>query len=70
MARCKALCQDMPYVCNMNPHVFLFSFSRKYSPEYYQFIKESCFIHKLTYKFDKKLLESQEDNMLKYFLEK
>lgn len=68
--QCKELWQNMPYVCNMNPHVLLFSFSRKYTPEYYQFIKDSCFIHKLSYKFDKKLLESEENNILKHFLEK
>lgn len=68
--QCKELWQNMPYVCNMNPHVLLFSFSRKYTPEYYQFIKDSCFIHKLSYKFDKKLLKSEENNILKNFLEK
>lgn len=68
--KCKELWQSMPYVCNMNPHVLLFSFSCKYTPEYYQFIKDSCFIHKLSYKFDKKLLESEENNILKHFLEK
>lgn len=67
---CKKIWSNMPYVCNMNPHVLLFSFSRKYTPEYYQFIKDSCFIHKLSYKFDKKLLESEENNILKHFLEK
>lgn len=66
--QCRAIWQNMPYVCSMDPHVLQYSFARDYSPRYFQFIMDSCFIHKLTYKYDKTLLESKEENILKHFL--
>lgn len=66
--KCKKIWKSMPYICNMNPHVLLFNFSHHYDEEYYQFILNSCFIHKLTYKFGKNLLTSENENILMHFL--
>ena len=59
---------EMPFVCNMNPHVFLFSLEKKYSANEYKQILQSCFVHKLTYKFPSSLLEEKEENMLQHFI--
>ena len=66
---CRETWQSMPYICNMNPHVLLFNFGHKYDEGYYKFILNSCFVHKLTYKYDKKMINSQEENMLMHFLD-
>ena len=60
--------EDKPYICNMNPHVFLFSFRRQYCEQIYKHILNSCFIHKLTYKYDPQLLEEKKENMLRHFM--
>ena len=44
----------------MNPHVLLFSFSKPYNEKIYQHILNSSFIHKLTYKYKKEILDSSE----------
>ncbi len=58
----------MPYVCNMNPHVFLFSLDVPFSEKQYENILRSCFVHKLTYKYSPSLLDSSGENMLQHFL--
>ena len=58
----------MPYVCNMNPHIFLFSLDKSFSEEQCKNILQSCFVHKLTYKYSPTLLDSSEENMLQHFL--
>ena len=62
---------SMPYICNMNPHVMQFSFSKPYSQQVFDAIKAQCFIHKLTYKFDKSLLKDNMNgrNILQYIIE-
>lgn len=65
---CKAIFESMPYVCNMNPHVLQKSFSKTFDAEGYDFILQQCFIHKLTYKFDASLLQSDNNNILMHFL--
>lgn len=57
----------VPYVCNMNPHTLQLHFSYPYMEGCYNAYKDSCFIHKLTYKYDKALLDSKEENMLQHF---
>jgi len=64
----RRLWESKPYICNMNPHVFLFSFSEPYNEKMYRHILNSCFIHKLTYKYDPKLLEAEHENMLNHFM--
>lgn len=58
----------MPYMCNMPPHVMQFSFLNPFSPHTFEAIKSQCFIHKLTYKFDKSLLNTNGDNILNHIL--
>ena len=65
---CKTIWSNMPYVCNMNPHVLQFSFGKTYGNDEYDFIVSSCFVHKLTYKFNKNLLTEVNENMLMHFL--
>ena len=59
---------EMPFVCNMNPHVFLFSFEKKYTEDEYNQILQCSFVHKLTYKFPQNILEASEENMLQHFM--
>ena len=65
---CRLLWQQMPYVCNMDPHVFYFHWDLPYSAEGYRHLLNACFIHKLSYKYDPSILEG-EQNMIKHFLE-
>lgn len=58
----------MPYICNMNPHVFQFNFKKSYDKDSYDFLLTQCFVHKLTYKYDNKLVDSKKENNLKHFL--
>lgn len=60
--------ESMPYICNMNPHVLQKSFGKTFEKESYDFILQQCFIHKLTYKYDDKLLNSADENNLTHFL--
>lgn len=64
----KKVWEQKPYICNMNPHVLLFSFSKPYNEKIYQHILNSSFIHKLTYKYKKEILESNEYNLLQHLL--
>ena len=65
---CRRQWQQMPYVCNMDPHVFYFHWDLPYSAEGYCHLLNACFIHKLSYKYDPSILEG-EQNMIKHFLE-
>ena len=47
---------------------WLYSFQKKYSESQYRHILGSSFIHKLTYKFDPKLLAEEPENMLRHFM--
>ena len=58
--------KEMPYICNMDPHVLMYSFENNYSESEWQNAMESCFVHKLTYKFDKKLMDSTTENILQH----
>lgn len=60
--------EQKPYICNMNPHVLQFSFSKPFNEKVYQHILNSSFIHKLTYKYKKEILNSSEYNFLKHLL--
>ena len=64
---CRQLWQEMPYVCNMNPHVFYFQWHKPYTAQGYAHLLNACFIHKLSYKYEPSLLQEPE-NMLKHFL--
>lgn len=57
---CKRIWDEMPYVCNMNPHALYFSWGKPYSEELYQHLISSCFIHKLSNKYMPKTIEEQE----------
>jgi len=65
---CKQIWGDKPYVCTMNPHSLLFHFGKKFIPANYDLMLKFSFVHKLTYKFDKNLLKTNETNYLQYFL--
>lgn len=67
-AECRQIVDNMPYFCNANPHVMLFSLYKKYTPELYHHTIYSCFIQKLTYKYDQRLTASKEENILQHFL--
>lgn len=60
--------KKIPYICNINPHVLQFHFSSEYDESLYVSYKKSCFIHKLTYKYDKKLLMDNYETVLQHFL--
>lgn len=60
------LWDKIPYVCNMNPHVFQFSFELPYDNHLYSFILKSCFIHKLTYKLNR--IRYNPNSCLSHFL--
>lgn len=62
------LWSKMPYICNMNPHVLQFSFGKPYTVATYNNCIESCFVHKLTYKFDRELLNTEKGNVLQHFM--
>lgn len=64
----KSKWEEKPYICNMNPHVLLFSFSKPYDEAKYKHILNSCFIHKLTYKYNKKLIMSGSKNIITHLL--
>ena len=67
--KCKFVWQDMPYVCNMNPHLLQGSFSKSYSEELFSHILEQSFVQKLTYKYDTGLLKSPKENILQHILQ-
>lgn len=60
---------EVPYICNMNPHVMLYSFDKPYSPNRWEICINSCFIHKLTYKFKNTLLQQSTENILQHFMQ-
>lgn len=64
---CSEIWNNKPYICNMDPHVLLYSFARKYSKDLMDNCLSSCFVHKLTYKFEKKLVKSSL-SILDHFL--
>ena len=67
-AECAQIWQKMPYICNMNPHVLQYSFEKKYSEEQWENVIESCFIHKLTYKYDNSILNNAEETILQHLM--
>lgn len=67
-SRLKELWSNIPYVSNMNPHVFHFSVGDIYVQEKYEHILNSCFIHKLSYKFNPDLLSAYPKNNIQHFL--
>lgn len=67
--RCKKAWEEMPYICNMNPHTLQLSLAEKYTDLKWNSIIDSCFIQKLTYKYKRELLNAKTKNMLQYFME-
>ena len=65
---CREEWNNMPYICNMNPHTLQFHFASPYIGDLYESYKDACFVHKLTYKFKDELLVDSSDNVLKHFL--
>lgn len=72
LVNCDEQCRDIwdkkPYLCNMAPHGLMYSFSKKYSEDVFDVLASQSFIHKLTYKYDKKLTQSTEENILQHIL--
>lgn len=60
--------QQKPYICNMNPHVLLFSFSEPYDEAKYKHILNSSFIHKLTYKYSLEQIHEKQENIIHHLL--
>lgn len=67
---CNKIWNDMPFISNINPHLFAYSFKKKYEEPHYSNVISQCFIHKLSYKFDKSLLNVEEENFLQHFMNK
>lgn len=65
----KRIWNDIPYICNMNPHVMQYSFDKLYTPIRWEICLNSCFIHKLTYKFKNTLLQQSSENILQHFMQ-
>ena len=64
---CSELWKDIPYICNMNPHVFMYSFASKYEETTYRDILKTSFVHKLTYKTSDSV-RFDSSNILNHFL--
>lgn len=58
---------DMPYICNMNPHLMQLSFDLPYTDMRWRNIIETSTIHKLTYKVSKET-ECDDDNIYNHFM--
>lgn len=67
-AECAQIWQEMPYICNMNPHVLQYSFEKNYNEIQWKNILESCFVHKLTYKFNNDVLCKADETILQHFM--
>ena len=65
---CANIWNKMPYICNMNPHVLQYSFEKIYTEEQWENAIDSCFIHKLTYKYDKKIMQTPEENIFQHLM--
>lgn len=66
--QCAEIWNEMPYICNMNPHVLMFSFGNAYTEDLWQNAIGSCFVHKLTYKYNSKLMEATKENILQHLM--
>lgn len=66
--KCKDIWSNVPYICNMNPHVLWFEFFEDYTPARWKNAVESCFIHKLSYKFKAEALSSGKENLVQHFM--
>lgn len=64
----KSIWENIPYVCNMNPHLLQFSFDKPYSENLLEHITKQSFVHKLTFKFDNKRMTG--NTLLEYILKK
>lgn len=64
---CRKIWDGIPYVCNMNPHVFMYSFALPFDDYRYQSILRTSFVHKLTYKISNSV-RSDSSNILNHFL--
>lgn len=66
---CYELWNSKPYICNMNPHVLLYSFGQTYETSSFEHIVHSSFVHKLSYKFSPSLLKVETKNILQHLIE-
>lgn len=66
--KCKDIWSNVPYVCNMNPHVLWFEFFEDYTPTRWDNAVESCFVHKLSYKFKAEALSCKKENLIQHFM--
>lgn len=65
---CKSVWDDVPFISNMNPHLFMYSASKKYNKKQYEYIMSQCFIHKCSYKFNNDLLIVNDKNFIQHFM--
>lgn len=65
---CRRIWNKVPFVSNLLPHYFMYSFAKPYRYDEYNYALDQCFIHKCSYKFDKSLLQKKEENYLQHFL--
>ena len=65
---CKSIWNNMPYACNMEPHIFYFEWGKEYTEQRWQYLINTCFIHKLSYKFDNALLSQSPENIIQHLL--
>ena len=66
---CKKIWEKVPFVSNLQPHLFQYSFYKEYDKTSYDYILKQCFIHKLNYKYSSNLISCLEYNNLKRFLD-
>ena len=65
---CERIWNKMPFMSNLPPHLFMYSFGKEYDKSSYEYVLSQCFIHKCTYKYDKALLNCETENYLRHFL--
>lgn len=66
--KCATIWKEIPYVCNMDPHVLWFDFFEDYTTIRWENAIESCWVHKLSYKFNKDVLNCEKENMIQHFM--
>lgn len=53
-SECRKIWDNKPYVCNVNPHLLQKFFKKEFSEKNYEYVLKGSFVHKLSYKFDRK----------------
>lgn len=65
---CRMVWNNMPFVSNLNPHFFAHNFKEVYEEPRYSNVVSQCFVHKLSYRFDKRLLAYKGENFIQHYM--